>query len=221
MISMNLSILDAPIKINGVVYLVIKDQAYYAEIVKEMYRFDLATKLTLFDSKFKTLKESELLVITDILGFDINSSSIIKLIYSDLEAQLNIDVEAKTKVEYHINQITNLISQEVLEHDLSLTMDEITIQELFKSLGIKVQVNHESIFFKMMEIIEVYKYLTKKKCLIFVNVSSYLSTEELLSINEYIHLSQVDVLFLERHEMIGITNYILDDDFYFYKENVV
>lgn len=50
MINMNLSILDSPIKINGLMYLVIQDQGYYAEIVKEMHQLNQATKLKLFDS---------------------------------------------------------------------------------------------------------------------------------------------------------------------------
>ena len=221
MINMNLSILDSPIKINGLMYLVIQDQGYYAEIVKEMHQLDMATKLKLFDSKFQSLKENELLVMTDVLGFDINSSPIIRLIYSDLESQLNMNIETKTKIDYYTDQITSLISHEMLEHELSLTMDEMTTQELFKSLGIKIQVNQESIFLKMLDIIETYRYLAKKKCLIFINVSSYLSTEDMLSLNEYIQLCQVSVLFLERHKMTGMTNYVLDDDFYFYKENMI
>ncbi|MGX6965798.1 type II-A CRISPR-associated protein Csn2 [Vagococcus teuberi] len=141
----------------------------------------------------------------------------IKLIYTDLENQLNIDIETKTKIEFLTNQITTIISDELVDHNLDLIMDEITILELFKSLGIKIDVEQGSIFQKILTIIEVYKYLNKKKCLVFINVSVYLSINEMKSLLEFISLNQVDVLFIERYEMKGFSNYILDEDFYFYK----
>ncbi|WP_276325587.1 type II-A CRISPR-associated protein Csn2 [Vagococcus teuberi] len=137
--------------------------------------------------------------------------------YTDLENQLNIDIETKTKIEFLTNQITTIISDELVDHNLDLIMDEITILELFKSLGIKIDVEQGSIFQKILTIIEVYKYLNKKKCLVFINVSVYLSINEMKSLLEFISLNQVDVLFIERYEMKGFSNYILDEDFYFYK----
>ncbi|WP_444811512.1 type II-A CRISPR-associated protein Csn2, partial [Streptococcus canis] len=48
----------------------------------------------------------------------------------------------------------------------------------------------DTIFEKCLEILQVFKYLSKKKLLIFINCGSYLTKEELLKIREYIDLSQ-------------------------------
>lgn len=217
MIKLNISLLDTPIVIDGPLYFVIKNQPYFTKVVQELYRIDETNDIKLFDSKYNNLKSNDMILITDILRFDVNSSSIIKLIYTDLENQLNIDIETKTKIEFLTNQITTIISDELVDHNLDLIMDEITILELFKSLGIKIDVEQGSIFQKILTIIEVYKYLNKKKCLVFINVSVYLSINEMKSLLEFISLNQGDVLFIERYEMKGFSNYILDEDFYFYK----
>lgn len=213
--------LDQPIEIEGPLYFVIKNQLYFTSLVQELHKIDDTSDIKLFDQRFNKLKLKELLIITDVLGFDVNSSSLIKLIYADLENQLNFDIETKTKIEFLTDQITTIIGDELISHNLDLSMDEITVLELFKSLGIKIDVQQESIFQKLLTIIEVYRYLNKKKCLVLINISTYLSIDEMISLMEFIRLNQVDVLFLERYEMTGITNYILDNDFYFYKNNMV
>lgn len=221
MININIPMLDQPIEIEGPLYFVIKNQLYFTSLVQELHKIDDTSDIKLFDQRFNKLKLKELLIITDVLGFDVNSSSLIKLIYADLENQLNFDIETKTKIEFLTDQITTIIGDELISHNLDLSMDEITVLELFKSLGIKIDVQQESIFQKLLTIIEVYRYLNKKKCLVLINISTYLSIDEMISLMEFIRLNQVDVLFLERYEMTGITNYILDNDFYFYKNNMV
>lgn len=221
MINLNISLLDEPLAIKGPVYFVVEDQAYFAKLVNDFYYYPKNDEIRLFDKMFSSLKESEILLITDVLGFDVNSSAMLKLIYADLEMQLNLEIETKSKIEQLSNRIADIISLELLNHELDLIMDEITVQEIFKALGIKIETRQSTIFDKLVDIVQVYKYLNKKRLLVFVNVSSYLSNEELVQLFEYVSLNQVDVLFIERYKMTGVTNHILDDEFYFYSETVV
>ena len=57
--------------------------------MKQFYQYNVDSDLKLFDSRLTALKDSELLVITDILGYNLNSTSMLKLIHADLENQLN------------------------------------------------------------------------------------------------------------------------------------
>ena len=159
------------------------------------------------------------MLITDILGYDINSSSILKMIHADLEDCFNSQPEVKSMIEKLAATITELIAYECLENELDLEYDEITILELIKALGVKVETQSDTIFEKCLEILQVFKYLSKKKLLIFINCGSYLTKEELLKIREYIDLSQQTVLFIEPRKLYNIPQYILDEDYFLIKEH--
>ena len=88
-----------------------------------MYSYTEESELKLFDKKLKSLKESELLLVTDILGFDVNSSSMLKLIHADLESQLNEKPEVKSMIENLADTIAELIAYECLENEIDLEYD--------------------------------------------------------------------------------------------------
>lgn len=134
----------------------------------------------------KTIKESEIMLVTDILGFDVNSSTILKLIHADLESQFNEKPEVKSMIDKLVATITELIVFECLENELDLEYDEITILELIKSLGVKVETQSDTIFEKCLEILQIFKYLTKKKLLIFVNSGAFLTKDEVANLQVYI-----------------------------------
>ena len=102
-----------------------------------------------------------------------------------------------------------------------LTYDEITVLELIKALGVKIDDSFISHFDKLLDILKLFKYLSKKKLLIFVNVASYFSTEELGMIFEQIQLLQLEVWFLEPRKIEGLRQYCLDQDYVLMLENMV
>lgn len=110
--------------------------------------------------------------------------------------------------------ISELIEYELLDHEMDLESDEITILELFKALGVKIETTSDTIYEKIIEILQVFKYLTKKKLLIFINVCSYLTLKEIEEIRSYISLCNMDVLFIEPRKIAGITQTILDNDYF-------
>lgn len=199
--------------------LAIEDVQVFAQLVKNFYQYEEDGELKLFDEKLKSLKTSELMLVTDILGYDVNAPSLMKLVHADLENQFNEKPEVKSMVEKLANTITELIAYECLENELDLEYDEITILELIKALGVKVETRSDTIFEKIFEILKVYKYLSKKKLLVFINSLSYFQKEEIALILEYIHLSHMTVLFLEPHQVDGFSQYILDEDYFLITES--
>lgn len=215
----NFPILDEPIELGKSTILAIEDVQVFAQLVKNFYQYEEDGELKLFDEKLKSLKTSELMLVTDILGYDVNAPSLMKLVHADLENQFNEKPEVKSMVEKLANTITELIAYECLENELDLEYDEITILELIKALGVKVETRSDTIFEKMFEILQVYKYLSKKKLLVFINSLSYFQKEEIALILEYIHLSHMTVLFLEPHQVDGFSQYILDEDYFLITES--
>lgn len=201
--------------------LVVEEVRLFANLIKDLYSFDEHKALKVYDENFKSLKPSELLIITDILGFDVNAKPVLKLIYQDLEIQLNEKPEVKSMIDKLTTTIGELIGYELLDHELDLEQDEITVQELFKALGVQIETKSDTIFEKIFEILQIFKYLSKKKILVFVNIASYLTLDELRSIQEFSELQNLTILCLERYGIFDFPRYILDDDYFLYTQNMV
>lgn len=217
----NFPILDEPIEIKQATFLILEEQLIFSDVVKHLYHYSEEDELKLFDNKMKSLKESELLLITDILGYNINSPAMLKLIRADLEKQLNEKPEVKSMLEKLVATITELIAFECLENELDLEYDEITILELIDALGVKIEILSDTVFEKSLEIVQVFKYLSKKKLLVFVNVSCYLSEHELAKLVEYIQLHNINVLFVEPRKVYDFPQYVVDEDYFLSCENMV
>lgn len=217
----NFPILDEPIEIKQATFLILEEQLIFSDVVKHLYHYSEEDELKLFDNKMKSLKESELLLITDILGYNINSLAMLKLIRADLEKQLNEKPEVKSMLEKLVATITELIAFECLENELDLEYDEITILELIDALGVKIETLSDTVFEKSLEIVQVFKYLSKKKLLVFVNVSCYLSEHELAKLVEYIQLHNINVLFVEPRKVYDFPQYVVDEDYFLSCENMI
>lgn len=217
----NFPILDEPIEIKQATFLILEEQLIFSDVVKHLYHYSEEDELKLFDNKMKFLKESELLLITDILGYNINSPAMLKLIRADLEKQLNEKPEVKSMLEKLVATITELIAFECLENELDLEYDEITILELIDALGVKIETLSDTVFEKSLEIVQVFKYLSKKKLLVFVNVSCYLSEHELAKLVEYIQLHNINVLFVEPRKVYDFPQYVVDEDYFLSCENMI
>ena len=217
----NFPILDEAITITNATFLALEDQQVFSDLVKQFYQYNGDSDLKIFDSRLTSLKESELLVITDILGYNLNSTSMLKLIHTDLENQLNEKPEVKSMIEKLVVTITELLAYECLENELDLEYDEITILELIEALGVKVETLSDTIFEKCMEIMQVFKYLSKKRLLVFINVGAYLSEKEIESLIEYISLNQLSVLFIEPRQVYNFPQFILDKDYFLNAENML
>lgn len=161
----NFPLLDEPLAIENATFLVLEDQFTFSTIVKQFYQYTDDGELKLFDRNLKSLKETELLVITDVLGYNLNSPAMLKLIHADLENQLNDKPEVKSMIEKLVATITELLAFECLENELDLEYDEITILELIDALGVKVETLSDTPFEKMLEIVQVFKYLSKRNSL--------------------------------------------------------
>ena len=217
----NFPFLDDAITITNATFLVLEDQQVFSGLVKQFYQYNVDSDLKIFDSRLTALKDSELLVVTDILGYNLNSTSMLKLIHADLENQLNEKPEVKSMIEKLVLTITELLAYECLENELDLEYDEITILELIEALGVKVETMSDTIFEKCMEIVQIFKYLSKKRLLVFINVAAYLSEKDIESLIEYISLNQLSVLFLEPRQVYNFPQFILDKDYFFNAENML
>jgi CRISPR-associated protein Csn2 len=215
--------LDEPIPIEGATSLVLYDHTQFARLIEQFYDYsEVSETLKLCDASYKPLKETDIMLITDILGLDVNSASVLKQVYADLEMQISLRPEVKTEIELKLQDVTNLINKEILDFELDLESKDTTLQDKFKAMGIRVEICSETIFDRVFEIIKVFKYLTKKKLMVLINLATYLTSEEMKSICEYATLQRIDFLMLDTKEFQGVKNqYILDEDYVLLQRNMI
>lgn len=212
-IRLNLPILDESIPIEGFTLFIIENREVLSHLVQMIYTYDEGSQLKLYDSELRTIKPSELIVILDLLGFSINSPSVVKAVQLDVLDQLNENIEQKNKLDLLLTQITSIVGSQCIESELNLTYNELKIEKVISALEVRVDTLSNTLFEQLFEVLQIFKYLVKKKLLIFINVASYFSEKELDAIKEFIELNQINVLFIEPRSVYNYPQYTLDEDF--------
>lgn len=207
--------LDEPVAIKGLTSFVIQDSQLFANFVQNLYQYSEESEdLKIFDKNYKSLKNADLIIITDILGHDVNNPSVLTQIYQDLEIQISIEPENKTQIEQLLGEIATLINKEILDFEIDLESEQLNLTGLLKAMKIKIEIQTDTIFERVLEIVQVFKYLTKKRLLVLVNIGTYLSKREIESLEEYVELHNTPVLTVERYPFAGLKKQvILDEDF--------
>ena len=212
-IRLNLPILDESIPIESFTLFIVENREVLSHLVQLIYVYDEGSQLKLYDSELRTIKPSELIVISDLLGFSINSPAVVKAVQSDLLDQLNENIEIKNQLDLILTQFASILGSQCIESELNLTYNELKIEKIISALEVRVDSESNTLFEQLFEVLQIFKYLVKKKLLIFINVASYFSAKELDAIKEFIELNQINVLFIEPRGVYNYPQYTLDEDF--------
>lgn len=223
MFSLNFDFLDEPIKLEGFTELVIENRTVFTKVVQALYEYsDDENYIQIFNEDYQALKTNELMLVNDVLGFDINSPTTLKLVYQDIIRQINDKPEVKSKIESYLNQAIQIIKDELVEFEIDLVSDEILLTEALKSLGVKIEIVSDTIFERFFEIIQVFKYLKAKELLVAINAGVYFSKSEIAAIAEYTELQNMNMLMINSAKYEGVkSRYVLDEDFVIMHEHMV
>lgn len=223
MFSLNFDFLDEPIKLEGFTELVIENRTVFTKVVQALYEYsDDEEYIQIFNEDYQALKANELMLVNDVLGFDINSATTLKLVYQDIIRQINDKPEVKSKIESYLNQAMQIIKDELVEFEIDLVSDEILLTEALKSLGVKIEIVSDTIFERFFEIIQVFKYLKAKELLVVINAGVYFSNSEIAAISEYTELQNMNMLMINSAKYEGVkSRYVLDEDFVIMHEHMV
>lgn len=223
MFSLNFDFLDEPIKLERFTELVIENRTVFTKVVQALYEYsDYEDYIQIFNEDYQALKANELMLVNDVLGFDINSATTLKLVYQDIIGQINDKPEVKSKIESYLNQAIQIIKDELVEFEIDLVSDEILLTEALKSLGVKIEIVSDTIFERFFEIIQVFKYLKAKELLVVINAGVYFSKSEIAAIAEYTELQNMNMLMINSAKYKGVkSRYVLDEDFVIMHEHMV
>lgn len=207
--------MDSSIDLNDATIFVVEAPEIFSQIVYDLHYLNESSRLKIFTENQKCLKANDVLLVIDILDFNFSSPIFQKRLAKDIENQLNYNIERKIELENLLGKLYSIISDELLNHELDIDVDEIEIPQLIKTFHPHLIFEGSSIYEKMLDIIKIYSYLRDSiQLIIFVNAGSYLTNNEYEEVKQYILLNNVRCLFLESSSVDAKTQYILDEDYY-------
>ena len=158
--------------------------------------------------------------------YDITDITIyLKLLESDgvLTAKALLDLanilKNANELKKYFMKISNILYDEIEYYNVDIDLnEEIDLVKYFKLAGIEFDNKHNNLIEKFIDILEIYSELYDQT-MIFINVLTYFSNEEIREILKYITYKKISVLFLENSYNRSVyfeNKYVIDDDFYDY-----
>lgn len=169
------------------------------------YISDLKLQVDGFDGEFVlsevdrpvTMSGSVDLVL-DPFSLDPNSREVINSVYGILSNKSKDEVhyiETNGMLAGIESYIIDMLTE---QDDLLKATDEINISAILKSLGVKFIISGESLLESICDYLAVNTKYSKIKLFIFVNIKSYLNSEDISMLYDYISYQKLKVLFIER-----------------------
>ena len=202
--------------------LIIKDSKLFSKIAFEIYNYssDDKCEIIILDDYGEIIKNNFIECIHDIISYDLTSKKVLAKIYMTIKNNIADDVDKETVLLNDINKINRLFIEELENYNLDYSYEmNIKIENYLKLLNLKILSSGESVFNKMIDLIEIYSELFSEHVIIFINIMSYLSDDELEEVLKYKRYKKLKCIFIENNftRNVSVNMYIIDDDLYMYK----
>ena len=197
--------------------LVIDDHKLFGSVCYDLNRKD--TEKVVFIDNDKLINIKDIIIFNDILSFNFNDKTIITKLYNKLSKSIISNVEIDNELKKYFMKISNILYDEIEYYNVDIDLnEEIDLVKYFKLAGIEFDNKYNNLIDKFIDILEIYSELYDQT-MIFINVLSYFSNEEIREILKYITYKKISVLFLENSYNRSVyfeNKYVIDDDFYDY-----
>lgn len=202
--------------------LVIEDVDIFSKIVTSLYFYgEEENDLIILDDN-KALLKNRLFIITDLLGFDFQTKTIINKLNSIICKQIMSNSELELDIIQKINNINQLIDDYTFDLNLEIRMkEEKQIENYIKYLGLSIECNEKNLYEKMINIIELISELFPDLYVICLNQLSFFNKQQIIEIFKYKNYKKCNILFIEnrKYELESICATIIDQDYYVYNIN--
>ena len=197
--------------------LVIDDHKLFGSFCYDLNRKD--TEKVVFIDNDKLVNIKDIIIFNDILSFNFNDKTIITKLYNQLSKSIISNVEADNELKEYFMKISNILYDEIEYYNVDMDLnEEIDLVKYFKLAGIEFDNKYNNLIDKFIDILEIYSELYDQT-MIFINVLTYFSNEEIREILKYITYKKISVLFLENSYNRSVyfeNKYVIDEDFYDY-----
>lgn len=190
----------------------------------QFYKFviDIKRQLNGEDGEFCFSKNGQILklekigdFVCDYYNFDINDKKIINLLYKKLE-KISVETENMLLLNKLNSEISNFLYDLFFKSDFSLVFNELQVVDVLKTASVKFEENYDCLLEKIIQYINVVTQLKNCEIVVFVNLKSVLSDEELTKLYYHCKLIKVGLLLLEsskiRSLLVNEKAIIITDD---------
>ena len=197
--------------------LIINDYKLFGSVCYDLNRKDIEKVIFIDNDKLVNIKD--IIIFNDILSFNFNDKTIITKLYNKLSKSIISNVEIDNEFKKYFMKISNILYDEIEYYNVDIDLnEEIDLVKYFKLAGIEFDNKYNNLIEKFIDILEIYSELYDQT-MIFINVLTYFSNEEIREILKYITYKKISVLFLENSYNRSVyfeKKYVIDDDFYDY-----
>lgn len=156
-------------------------------------------------------------LVLDPFNININAKVILKELYKQIESNFQVD---ETLHEFYngIVHINNIIDDVLQEYNVDFEYnDDTDVQSYLKLINLKiVDLHNLSLYDQIINYLEVISELLPSQPIIFYNLLSYLSDEQIKMLCNFKNYNHLFVLFIESkdRELKDFIKYHVDDDFF-------
>lgn len=189
----------------NIAVLEVESQRIFVNILSDLHDADFPAREVAVEQDGKLLRSSEILCISDLMGFELAARPVLNRLYKCLDERLRADVEARLYID---NLIAALKSgtEDVLRDfcvDFS-TKDEIAFKDLFDFLGLTVYCASDTVCEKLVQFVALCAELHLCKLLVLVHPKAYMTDAEIERIYERALGGRIGLLVLESTIRQGI-----------------
>ena len=204
------------LKENQTAVLVLEDPALFSDFVETCYlQCSGASGGIILSERDSILPLSKTaLIISDYFSLDINNRQIHSRLFQQMKEAGNEWMLGKEEFTgYGINLLENILSDmgfDQAAYDLELDWNDI-----FKLFRVRVEEDYNTLLEKLISYLRVCAELLRIRLLLFVNLKSYLSGEELEELYHMAGYLKIQLLLVESHEREKLPAekcYIIDSD---------
>lgn len=153
-------------------------------------------------------------VLLDPFNLDFNAKEIMTPLLSKLSA-LALDSSHYQSTNDLLSSIMAYFSNLTFDFDVDLDYRDISIQDLIKSIGIKIDRTDSDILLNICDYFDTVSRYTKIKLFVVINIRDFLSGDEIVLLNQYLLYNKIHVLFIESKEHVKHENesiIVIDSD---------
>lgn len=177
----------------------IENKNYFYRIINELNMISNGNEvgdINFFDEDGKEINLSNKInLIIDYFNIDFNSKKILNSLYKSIKD--NIDEEIEFKINSSYKRICELISKTLTEYDFPLVInDEFDFDNIFKLLKVSINCKN-NLLDNLLLLIDIENLFKINQLLIFINLKSYLSNNELIEFCKYSIYNEIKVILID------------------------
>lgn len=188
---------------NGIYVLEVENLQLFSSLVLKIYNLSEnigdSDQIKLFDNGEEILFHKNVFFCSNIFACCLSTKNIMTKLYSMIEKQINIDFDLKRQYQDKTCDIITFVMNNLKDISIDFKWNnELPLSNFLKAINFEIDVNPEQSFVqRMLTLVDIISELQLYKIIVFVNLRSFLSIEEISEVYKYSLYRNICILNLE------------------------